>query len=242
VTSPDFTPSGLAALFARVERDLASAEPSATLDAITAFARDMVPGCQMASVSVGRGGRFSTPSATEETVLRVDDIQYELGSGPCVDAIQTDTIFNVADLQTDKRWPTFARRAHETHGIVSVLSIRLYVEDDVDLVAGLNMYSRELSAFGEASELVGVLLATHGALAMANASARDKVENLNAALKTSRDIGVAMGVLMATYKVTRDEAFNLLRLASHGLHRKLADVAITVADTGELPEIAARKP
>jgi hypothetical protein len=117
-----------------------------------------------------------------------------------------------------------------------MLSFRMYLEQDAELVAGLNLYSREPAAFADTSEAIGMLLATHGALAVSNAAAREKANNLLVALKTNRDIGVAIGVLMHRYKITRDEAFNLLRMASQGLHRKLADIAMTVAETGELPD------
>ncbi len=45
---------------------------------------------------------------------------------------------------------------------------------------------------------------------------------------------MAMGVVMATYKVTRDQAFDLLRVASQNSNRKLADIATEVIDTGAL--------
>ena len=54
------------------------------------------------------------------------------------------------------------------------------------------------------------------------------------ALKSSREIGIAMGVVMASNKVTRDQAFDLLRIVSQRTHRKLADIAVDVADTGTL--------
>ncbi|MCW2658134.1 MAG: hypothetical protein JWR06_2327, partial [Jatrophihabitans sp.] len=53
-------------------------------------------------------------------------------------------------------------------------------------------------------------------------------------LASNRDIGVAIGVLMGLHRVTREQAFDLLRVASQGKHRKLADVARDVADTGSL--------
>lgn len=79
------------------------------------------------------------------------------------------------------------------------------------------------------------LLATHGALAAGKASARSKARNLTRALKTSREIGTTIGIIMANEKVTREEAFTLLLLASQHSHRKLADVAADVADTGLFP-------
>ncbi|MDQ1743320.1 MAG: hypothetical protein QOE23_1659, partial [Pseudonocardiales bacterium] len=51
---------------------------------------------------------------------------------------------------------------------------------------------------------------------------------------SNRQIGVAMGVLMSRQHVTRQQAFDLLRIASQHSHRKLADVAMDVCDTGIL--------
>lgn len=39
---------------------------------------------------------------------------------------------------------------------------------------------------------------------------------------------------MATHKVTREQAFDMLRIASQNSHRKLRDIAVEVADTGTL--------
>ena len=51
-----------------------------------------------------------------------------------------------------------------------------------------------------------------------------------------------MGVVMAQSRVTRDEAFNLLRIASQTSNRKLADIARDVIETGvvDLPQGAQR--
>ena len=91
------------------------------------------------------------------------------------------------------------------------------------------------------------ILATHAALAIAGATARARASNLSKALDSNREIGVAMGVLMAQHKITREQAFGLLRLASQNSNRKLADIAAEVADTGVLaggpgPPQAERRP
>lgn len=235
-------PAELAATFAKVERELSLTDPDATLELLAQAAVDMVPGAQMAGITVGKKGGFVTAAATTAAVAAVDRIQYQLRSGPCVDAILEQTMFNAEDLRTDGRWPEFGHRAFEQAAVISMLSFRLFVEDDVDLVAGLNMYSRHVAAFDGDSESIGLLLATHGALAVANAAARRKAQNLLVALKTSREIGVAIGILMQRYKINRDDAFSLLRLASQGLHRKLSAIAASVAETGELPELPAHHP
>jgi hypothetical protein len=114
-----------------------------------------------------------------------------------------------------------------------MLSYRLVIEDD-DLIAGLNLYSTETAAFDGTSEVIGTLVATHGALAITVALARERAAQLERALTTSRDIGVAMGVLMNRHKISRSQAFDLLRVASQNTNRKLADIAFDVADTGVL--------
>jgi AmiR/NasT family two-component response regulator len=44
---------------------------------------------------------------------------------------------------------------------------------------------------------------------------------------------------MSQHKITREQAFNLLRITSQHTHRKLSQIAADVADTGtlELPKL-----
>jgi len=64
--------------------------------------------------------------------------------------------------------------------------------------------------------------------------ARLKIENLEMALTTCRVISTGVGVLMATFKVTYDAAFDMLVVASQNTHRKLRDIAAEVVETGTL--------
>ncbi len=52
-------------------------------------------------------------------------------------------------------------------------------------------------------------------------SARNKADNLQAALETRAVIEQAKGVLIERYKVTPDQAFRLLAVASMNANRKL---------------------
>jgi GAF domain-containing protein len=197
-----------------------------------------VDGAEHSGITRGRRDQYETLAPTGEVVLRTDSIQYELCSGPCVDAVSKNAVFRTGDLREDDRWPDFGWRAYESTGVLSMLSVGVFLEDE-EIVVGLNMYSTTTDAFDDHDEMIGTLLATHGALAVASAAAHERAENLETALKTSREIGVAMGVLMTQHKFTREQAFDLLRIASQHTHRKLADIAVEVADTGTLtlPEI-----
>jgi transcriptional regulator with GAF, ATPase, and Fis domain len=230
---------GLANLYATVGgRVISHRRTSDAFDSLTKTAVQMVDGAEHSGITRGRAGAFETVAPTDDLVLRVDSIQYELSSGPCVDAVKNNDVFRTADLRADARWPEFGWRAFERTGVLSMLSVAVFLEDE-DVVVGLNMYSTMADAFDEHAETVGTLLATHGALAVASAAAHERAENLEKALQSSREIGMAMGVLMANHKFSREQAFDLLRIASQHSHRKLSEIATVVADTGTLsvPEI-----
>ena len=196
-----------------------------------------VPHAEHAATSRRDRHSFVTVGATSDVPPRVDQFQYELGHGPCVDALLDDSLFNAGDLRVDPRWPEFGRRAAEEAGILSMLSFRLYFEDpdSAELLAGLNLYASKPVAFDEEDETVLGLVATHGALAITAAQQRRRADGLSAALQSNRDIGAALGVLMARLLVTREQAFDLMRIASQRTNRKLRDIAQDVLDSGTLP-------
>lgn len=186
-----------------------------------------------ASITQGRPGSFRTVASTDERAVALDEIQYELGSGPCVDAVLQDTVFHTDDLRADTRWPEYSRRATEETTVRSMLSFRMFFEVG-DLIAGLNLYSTRAAAFDSDTAVIGTLITTHGAAAITAAAAREQVGHLGRALASNRDIGVAMGILMAQHKVTREQAFDLLRVASQHSNRKIVDISDEVIRTGAL--------
>jgi hypothetical protein len=229
----------LAEAFASLEPHVVESGPAErVLNSITSNGVRVVQGAEHSAITRGRPGAFKTVAETSDVPLQVDTIQYELGYGPCVDAIVDNTTYHCPDLAEEQRWPDFGRRAVEEAGIRSMLSYRMFLEDD-DLIAGLNLYSSKTDAFDEAAITTGLLLATHGALALSALHRGDTAAHLARALESNREIGVAMGVLMSQHKITREQAFDLLRITSQHTHRKLSQIAADVADTGtlELPKL-----
>lgn len=239
----NFSLHELSELFADIGIRLGAAHDDLdVLQALVVLTVERVPGAQYAGITVGSAGRkFRTVVATDEIVRRVDEIQYELGRGPCVDAIVEGMVLQVRDLRSDSRWPEFGPRAVESAGVHSMFSLRLFVEQDSDVVASLNLYADQPDAFHDLDATIALLLATHGALAVGRATALKRADNLERALRTSREIGIALGVLMERHKITRDQAFDLLRITSQHSHRKLAELAGHLADTGQLPAIPLRR-
>ena len=65
--------------------------------------------------------------------------------------------------------------------------------------------------------------------------APERVANLELALIHSRDIGAAIGILMATRQLRPDEAFDLIRATSQNCNRKVRDIALDVMEQRCLP-------
>jgi transcriptional regulator with GAF, ATPase, and Fis domain len=230
------TPSalGLAQRFAELARHLA-VQPTAehTWRAIVQTALSVVVGAEAAGITILRGREFRSVAPSCDLVNKVDAVQYKLRSGPCVDAVLEDKVFCTGDLEHDMRWPRFGELAAREHGVHSMLAFRLYLEDD-DAIGGLNLYSTQHDAFSAAAMLTGEVVATHAAIVLSGAQMRDEAANLQRALKSNREIGVALGILMSRHRITPEQAFDLLRMASQHSHRKLRELAAEVGEIGML--------
>jgi hypothetical protein len=190
-------------------------------------------GADAASISELRCGKFLTLAASDQAAWDGDALQYELGSGPCVDAIIERTVFAPIDLMTDSRWPVFGPKVAETLGFRSMLSLRL-LTDVPDTIYGLNIYGRQPEAFDRRAVLCGLLVGTYASSVVLSSGSRETILNLEKALQSNRQIGMAVGVIMATYRLTPERSFELLRLASMNHNRKLRDIADSVVLTGTL--------
>jgi hypothetical protein len=224
------------ASFAELSRELAT-QPSlaATLQAIVEHAAAAIPGAEDAAITIKRGTqRYQTIASTGPLPLQVDEIQYRTLEGPCLQALEDHHVLRSDDLGTDARWPTFGPEAAAGTEVVSMMSHRLFLENS-DTIGALNLYSRKPAAFAQLELTALDDLATHCAIALTTVAEREENQHLRAALETNRDIGVAIGILMATKLVTKQQAFDALRITSQHTHRKLHLIALDVIETGELP-------
>ena len=204
---------------------------------IIAAAVAMVPGVDEGSVSVVTGRRnIGSHAPTGDLPAQVDALQEETQQGPCLDSAYEQLTVRVDDMASETRWPEFARRASQA-GAASMLSLQLYVEGDN--LGALNLYSRTPHAFDDESEQVGLLFASHAAVAYAGV----RKEAQLAQAVASRDlIGQAKGILMERYKISPERAFLVLTRISQGSNRKLNDIAAELVRHGTVPGIPAPPP
>jgi hypothetical protein len=187
---------------------------------------DALKGWDAAATSLATGNELATYGATDERVNPVDQGQYDLGKGPCVDAIKTGEIQYFDGTSDQPRWRQFAEVAAD-HEVYSVFSLPMRVDDDV--VGAINFYSRERDALRPGHREEGSVFAAQAAVAVANARAylgkEHQVGQLEDALETRTLIGQATGLLMAQESLTSDEAFQKLVHVSQNTNIKLREIA-----------------
>jgi hypothetical protein len=112
-------------------------------------------------------------------------------------------------------------RAAAADTVRSVLSFDLAGDER----AALNLFGATAGSFEDEGVQFGTVFAAHTTTALALYLAEERADNLKVALASNRQIGIAIGILMAYHRVTEDGAFGLLRGASQHLHIKLRDIA-----------------
>jgi GAF domain-containing protein len=213
------------------------------LQTVADLAKTVMPGDTETSVSLLVRDHPTTVASTGQLAVDVDEAQYERDHGPCLHAARTGELTEITDTRTDSRWPDYMPRAVE-HGALSSLSVPLAIDVDEQVSGALNIYAREAAAFDETARAAATQFGPYAAVAASNLyayqSARAMTDNLQLALESRAVIDQAKGVLIERYKLTPDQAFQLLAQASMNANRKVRDVADQLVRTGELPVVAPR--
>ncbi len=216
----------------KLARDLRSEDdPAATAQVVCDTAVAWIGGDVLAGITlVHRRRHIETIAATSEVACRGDELQYELGEGPCLDAAWQAQHVHSRDLASEPRWPTWAPRVAGELDVKSMLCTQMFTNEDT--LGALNLYSRSVDAFSDEDQDTSLVVAAHGAVAVA---AAQEIESLNLAVDRRTAIGKAIGIVMERFQISDDRAFQLLaRLSSHE-NRKMYDIATELASTGHLP-------
>ena len=197
-------------------------------EAIVNAAPDLVEGCDHASLMLRRRGRFETVAASDEVARSIDGYERELGEGPCIDAIADASVFHDEDLADGSPWPRLTERVLAATPVRSMAGFRLRAGDQKN--GALNLFSETPGGLDGESVDQGIVLASFVTVALLAAHERRTAETLRAGLASNREIGKAVGLMMAFHNITDDEAFAMLRKTSQDMNLKLADVAQQVLD------------
>jgi ANTAR domain len=186
------------------------------LDRLAALTAQAMPEGSSCGVTVRQNSRAVTLAASDEQARRIDQLQYDLDEGPCLETLATGKPHYIVDTATDTRWPSFCPAAHE-QGVRSCLP--------------LTGPTGQLEIFaGNAAGAVAV--------AMKLADQTQMSDDLHDALTSRAVIDQATGIIMAQQRCGAAAAFDILRRASQNRNIKLRELAAEIVSqvSGKPPE------
>lgn len=232
-TSAGAALEAMATQFQDLVRNMVEGSDALGLEAVLDYARRALGTCDHAAITIARRGREpETALATGDLPRAVDALQFTIGEGPGVAALTQSDLVVVTDFRTDDQFPRFAPAALDL-GVRSMLSSRLFLSEHDR--AALTFYSERADAFDPEHLPVAAIFASYVSLLLINQLHEDRVMQLERALESNREIGIAMGILMAQKRWSQTEAFDRLVGASQHLNRRLHDIATEVKSTHRLP-------
>ena len=204
------------------------------LTEVTAIAARGIPGAEASSITLLRADKAFTVAHHGDMALAADELQYEHGYGPCMDAGRGGVFLRVDDMRTEQRWPDYVAHLLRATPVLSSLSVPLPYQGSS--IGALNNYSTRPAAFASPESLrAGLDVAEVIAVAVANADAHaqlfDQARNMRVAMESRAVIEQAKGVLMAQRHVDAEQAFEILREASQRYNRKLRDIAAGIVES-----------
>jgi hypothetical protein len=218
------TPQDTAATFqALAALTYAGDDYDAIYRAIVDTATRLVDGCDHASLMLVRSGEPYTAAASDETAEMIDGFEREVGDGPCLDAITDEAAYVDADLTDGSPWPALHARVLAETPVRGMAGVRLL--DEKEKSGALNIFSDTPGALTPTSVDQAIMLVSFVSVALLAAREKRSAETLRAGLASNREIGKAIGLMMAFHHVDDEKAFSILRQASQDMNIKITEVA-----------------
>lgn len=191
----------------------------------------IVPGADMAGVTLVSDESAKTVAATHPRVREVDQVQYANDGGPCLTASRDGRSVVVDVDQVRSRWPALEASAADL-GIKSFIALPLMLSDRIH--GSFNLYSSDPRGFQSLDESLLELFTTAAVTALQQAErhrrALASIRNLQTALTSRAEIDQAIGVVMALHRLSAAEAFERLVSTSQDTNVKVRTVARQLLD------------
>ena len=178
------------------------------------------------AVTLSLDGEPWTVGSSTALASEVDQIQYEVGTGPCLLALREGVATYVADLAADDRWGDYGPRA-AAHGAASCISVPVLLGESPAAV--VKVYSARVDGLSpvqqDQARAVAPEVAGGVRLALTLGQQAQTLDDRTAAMNTRRVIDLALGVLMERDQCGAAGAFDALRSTSQRRNVKLREAA-----------------
>lgn len=175
-----------------------------------------------------------TVCASDEQAARLDEIQIDLGEGPCWEALSRHTPVLEPDLEhsTNTAWP-LAMDALRSNGLGAVFAFPLVVAG-ID-VGAIDLYSRTTTALTDQqvrdTTMLSMILARqvfHRAVLAAERRSEDA--GMSEGAWSRREVHQATGMILAQMRIKPQDALLVLRGHAFASGRTVLEVAADVID------------
>jgi GAF domain-containing protein len=202
------------------------------LQSIAELSVRSVPGVLTCGITMANGGRVITVASADTLGSLLDEQQYEIDEGPCLEALYTARIVTAPDMSREARWEGYPQRAM-AHGVSAVYASPLIIRGEA--LGVLNLYAAHVSAFEDPSRVdliaqIVTLTCVAITATLRNYGDVTLAEQLQSAMSSRSVIDQAMGIIMETEHCSATDAFALLRGVSQTRNIRLAEIAKDLVD------------
>jgi hypothetical protein len=217
---------------ASISFDVAAAAVSTAEDHVSHLAQpflDLFPVSGASVSTLGSPLGSATISATDAIAERLDEIQFDLGEGPCWEALRTRRPVFEPDLarRLKSPWPAFSR-AVQTEDVGALFAFPLSIGSvglgavDLYSTAPLTLTPTQQQ---QASALAAIVSRTLLRDALRRTGATDDSDAFS-----RRVIHQATGMVLAQLEVTASDAYLIIQARAFAENRSMREVAQDVVD------------
>jgi hypothetical protein len=188
---------------------------------------DVFPVTGAAVSTLGRLLGSETLSASDPQAARLDEVQFDLGEGPCWDAMTTARPVLASDLRIEspRRWPAFAR-AIDSDELAAIFAFPLVIGPLQ--IGAVDLYSKRPTELTptqsrQASEMAGAVSRQVLRQALMRIGSDGSDEKVNA--YSRRVIHQATGMVLSQLDVPIDDARLVIEGHAFASNRTMMDVA-----------------
>jgi hypothetical protein len=180
-------------------------------------------------------GNRGVVCATDDIASRIEDLQFTLGEGPCVDAVASGSPILIPDLTefddiAVERWPAFLEGAGAA-GVKAVFALPMRI--GAISVGVMDLYRDQPGDLGAADLSAALQAADAAALALVHLDTELEgafADDLGTRTTYQMQVHQATGMVQVQADVRTEEAFLLLRARAFSTGRPLIDIAVDVVE------------
>lgn len=179
------------------------------------------------------GGSQGVAAAADDTSELIEELQFTLGVGPCLEAFASRQPVLAPDLADGdgSRWPAYAAAAQQ-HGVQAVFAFPLQV--GAARVGVLDVYRDQPGPLDPQALSLALTFADVALMTVldgqAHAEAGRPPDGFDHALDSRNQLYQAQGMVMIQLGVSLEEAMVRLRAHAYATETRLADVARDIVD------------